>query len=267
MRRMLFYIAIMWFAGACSLSTDVDIKLPTQHSYYVVESILRKGRPIDLSLVQSVRMDDQLIYNFVWNAKVSVSYDGQSVPLMGFLFCRAEDNVMINYTSNVVAPYETGKTIKLLIRTDTAMLSASTVVPPSFRLKESKIEKGVIKIAVDGSEDFKNQYYSIVARFYKPDAKFGQVSTLYNKSESGESDQLLELNTPNYAYDSVWLSVKRIAPDYYRYLYSVDKAFDAYYDPFTIPMKISTNINGGLGVFTVVDEKIVTIKNPEKSLN
>ena len=85
MKTPLLILLIMFCTTSCKLDSDVDITLPTQKKYHIVEAILKTDKDMSLLLTQSNRMNDIVMLNFVWYAQASFIINNDTIPLTNYL--------------------------------------------------------------------------------------------------------------------------------------------------------------------------------------
>lgn len=261
MIRSLLAVFCLLSLGSCELNTSVDVALPQQQRFKVVNAILRPGQPMDMSLMQSITLNDKLSYGFVFGATIHIFLDGKEVPLSGFLYLRQRDNVIVNYSSTVLLPVDQGGVLSLQIVSDEDTITATTTMPRPILVTSCRIDDDQVVVTLPADENPTGQLYKLDAFVYHDGDKISRYSDTFNCSTESGAPFSIKLRLPtSITRDSTKVVVARINSDYYSYLYTIGKAFDAFYDPFTVPLEIKSNVKGGTGIFTVVDDKLFWFK-------
>ena len=262
MKQIVHIASIAMLLASCQLSNDVDLRLPDQKSFYVVEAVLKPGKPMELSFIESIRMNDAASLNFVWNADARFIQGNDTIPLMNFLFLRKEDSVVVNYTSKRLLPYQTNGSLTLFLKKGNDTLTATAHFIKPVTAKSCKVNGLDIDATIENSFASNDRFFRMEAFLYQPNKKKRpRYSQIYNLNNCIASELLLHLKVGNVARDSLKVVISHISKEHYEYLYSSNRAFDAYFDPFAVPTQIKSNIKGGLGIFTVVSEDTLSFKS------
>ncbi len=251
---------LLLLLASCQLSEEASVTLPAQNRFYVVEAVLKPGAPMELSFTESIRMNDIASLNFVWNADAFFVLNSDTIRLTNFLFNR-HDGVMVNYTSNVLLPYWNTGNLTLYLRKGTDTLTATARLIKPIAVRSCKVNGLDIDVTVDNIYEGNDRFFRMEAVLYKLDSKPARYSQLYNLASSSSSELPLHLKVGDVQRDSLKVVVSHISREHYEYFYSCERAVDAYFDPFTVPTQVKSNIKGGMGIFTVADERAVLFKS------
>lgn len=262
MKQIFHIIGTVMLLASCQLSNDVDVKLPDQKSFYVVEAILKPGKPMELSFIESIRMNDVASLNFVWNADAFFIHNCDTIPLTNYLFLRKEDSVMVNYTSQRLLPYQGNGILKLFLKKGNDTLTAIAHFIKPVTVKSSKVNGLDIDATIENNFANDDRFFRMEAFLYQPNKKGKpRYSQIYNLNNTTTSVLPLHLKVGNVVRDSLKVVISHISKEHYEYLYSSNRAFDAYFDPFAVPSQIKSNIKGGLGIFAIVSEDTLSFKS------
>lgn len=257
MRKLTCMTVFLLVLASCKLNDDVSVHLPDQKSFYVVEAILKPGRPMELLFSQSNRMNDIASLSFVWFADACLTINNDTIPLTNYLFLRKDDSVMINYTSNVLLPAWNDGSIRLRLVKDNDTITATSRFVKSVDVKRCTADGLDVDATISNGYDNSERFFMVEAFLYKQNKKVAQYSQVYDKSRSDGAELQLHLRVGDVKRDSLKVVISHISREHYEYLYSCNRAVDAYFDPFTVPVQIKSNIRGGLGIFAVVQEQTV----------
>jgi hypothetical protein len=255
-------LAGLLLLASCKLNDDVSLALPSQQRYYVVEAILHPGQPMELLFSESNRMSDIASLSFVWFADACLAIGTDTIPLTNYLFLRKADSVMVNYTSQVPLPnlHSGSIALRLVKDRDTLTATARFVKPVEV---ESCTASGLdVTATLRNIYDSHDRFFRVEAFLYQPNSKkISRYAQLYNLSSATDPALTLHMRVDNVPRDSLQVVVAHLSREHYEYLYSCSRAVDAYFDPFTVPTQIKSNISGGLGIFAVVQQQPFLLKS------
>lgn len=262
MKRYYYLLGTILLLVGCQLSNDVEVKLPKQNSFYVVEAVLKPGKPMELSFIESIRMSDVASLNFVWLADAYFVQNNDTTRLLNYLFLRKEDSVMVNYTSKAQLPKLESGDLKLFLCKGNDTITATARFIKPITIKSCTVNGLDIDATIDNCYASNDRFFRIEAVLYQSQKNDPhRYSRIFNLNESTTQELLLQLKVGNVKRDSLKIVVSHITKEHYEYLYSSNRAFDAYFDPFAVPTQIKSNIKGGLGIFTVVTEDTLSFKS------
>lgn len=262
MNKIIYVVVVIaLFFTACT--KDADVKLPAVESKLVISSFLS---PQDTIIKVEVTMSQPLYNNSnsgqfsaITNATVQIN-DGTNTQTLAY---NSTDNYY--YVSTSLFPITTGTTYYLTVSTpDGKNVNASTTIPvqnstlsySSHQVVDPNGERYNLETSwndTPGTED----YYRIV--FYNKDYYSGSSDTSYwaslseNYSDKGKDGGSFNQNSEIYVYSSTGtvegeLYLIHASKEYYLFH---SKLLDAAYSgsPFSEPVQMYSNINGGYGVF------------------
>ncbi|WP_320054393.1 DUF4249 family protein [uncultured Acetobacteroides sp.] len=256
------FLAGLLLLASCKLNDDVNLALPSQQRYYVVEAILHPGQPMELLFSESNRMSDVASLSFVWFADACFAIGTDTISLTNYLFLRKADSVMINYTSQVPLPNLHSGSIALRLVKDRDTLTATTRFVKPVEVESCTVSGLDITATLRNSYDSHDRFFRVEAFLYQSSSKkIPRYTQLYNLGSDTSPELALHMRVGNVPRDSLRVVVSHISREHYEYLYSCSRAVDAYFDPFAVPTPIKTNISGGLGIFAVVQQQSFLLKS------
>lgn len=262
MKTPLLILLIIFCTTSCKLDSDVDITLPTQKKYHIVEAILKTDKDMSLLLTQSNRMNDIVMLNFVWYAQASFIINNDTIPLTNYLIFDKENNTVINYLSKTPLPKFTYGDIKLLIIKDKDTITSTSHFIKPISIKSWTVNGVDINVTIPNIYDSADRFFRIETFTYHSKEKItSRYAQLYNLAKNNEELLNIHMKVGKIKRDSIKIIISHITKEHYEYLYSCNRAIDAYFDPFTVPTPIKTNVKGAIGIFTVVDEKYISLKS------
>jgi hypothetical protein len=252
------FLVLIGLSSCGSLETNVEVELPKYERKLVVECYLEKGKPYRLLLTESVGYTDPEIIPFVNRAFVTISRNGQIDTLKYQTTIDSLTFKIYNYSSSKILSDTSDVPFDLYIkdRQGRVVTASTRFTPPLiidsiyYKFSASQPEKARITARVKANPTEENVY-----RF------FLNVKDSITGTQSSRilDDRLLqngEINTTTtYRFDkgdSVWVNVHRVDKAYQEYYSSVRGAFNANFNPFSQPISIKGNINGGIGIFTAI---------------
>lgn len=273
---------------SCDLTQEVTIDLPDYESEVVVESYLQPGLPFSVVLTQSVSFFDELQLIYVEGATVTVSYNNQrdtltelTIPLntpglellldttllRGFQSFLGDGITIYGSLSPVPALYETPFTLEV-ITPDGKELSAKTVIPSPIDFEEPVIrfdddnERALLLTQFQDDGNRRNFYRRILSK-REEQIEANEDGTTDTTWVSNELQDFLvddelgngELQTFGTAFDfvrgdTVVQTIYSVTEAYFDFVTTRDAALGASLSPFGQPAQLTSNIQGGQGIFT-----------------
>lgn len=249
--RNLLPVILLLLAG-CQLNESVSLTLPPQSPKFVVEAILKPGMPMELTFIESSMMNDTISSSYVKGATAFFVVDNDTIRLKNQLYIRPEDNVVINYTSSVPLPNRESGSIALLVASGTDTLSAHAYFIKPITIKECRATGLDVAVTIDNIYESEERLFRMEVYLYREKKREAKHYQIYNLSKETTPELTLQLKVGDTKRDSLKVVLSHISHEHYEYIYSYTRALDAYYNLFTVPTPIKTNIRGGVGVFTVV---------------
>jgi len=280
---------------ACNLTQEVDLELPEYDPQVVVECYLQPGQPYLLTLVESTGYFEDVELNYVRDAIVTITHEGQTDtlqplefrfddPLLGLLIDTAQLGILrpilgdglYFYGSFTPVPTDYNSDFALKVRlTDGRELSSVTqILPPvpidtvEWRFDEDSLAFSLTKVQDNPNQA--NYYRRLLQRRERRISQDGQDTTWVSDVEQDftlddefSNGELLTFGTPFvYRYqDTLINTLYHITADYYRFITTRDAAITASFSPFGQPAVVYSNIEGGMGIFTGIsfDRKVTVI--------
>lgn len=264
-------IALVLFLVSCNSKKEIDLKLPPYKPQYIVECYLTPNEPFRLLLSQSSGIENSIPLNPLIFADVRVFHKNDTIlfddfPVVDTAFYKA-----YNYVSNSIVEYDTINPyfLEIKIRNSNEVLRAQTRF-----LKRPKINKigmstidGIdisLNLSIDDVSKSENNYYYFMIidslKRYDFEARPRNSALLDDKLVT---DRQIGIYS-SYKYnegESLITRVYNITKEHYDFLASVDEAQNANGNPFGRPTFITSNVSGGVGIFTTLnyDEKKIVI--------
>ncbi|RMG69395.1 MAG: DUF4249 domain-containing protein [Bacteroidetes bacterium] len=293
--RYPFLLLLPLWLMACNLTQEVDLELPEYDPQVVVECYLQPGQPYLLTLVESTGYFEDVELNYVRDAIVTITHEGQTDtlqplefrfddPLLGLLIDTAQLGILrpilgdglYFYGSFTPVPTDYNSDFALKVRlTDGRELSSVTqILPPvpidtvEWRFDEDSLAFSLTKVQDNPNQA--NYYRRLLQRRERRISQDGQDTTWVSDVEQDftlddefSNGELLTFGTPFvYRYqDTLINTLYHITADYYRFITTRDAAITASFSPFGQPAVVYSNIEGGMGIFTGIsfDRKVTVI--------
>lgn len=239
-----------WCVG-CHDSNYLNMDIPMQIPAIVVEGYLTEGHPCEITISRNNLMDDELIFQSVWNASVSLSDGQDTLSLLNIYYTNVNRSLLVNYRHDTSPEKLLGDTLNLSIATkDGDWLTAQTPRLSKITICEAIKRENDLLIRGDVVNNCFSGYLRVDGCFYDSKANPVRVSKFFDCTSAMLPNVLLPWPAGLSDLDSVKITVFHIHEAYFRYQQSVDHAVNAYHDPFFVPENIQSNIKGGIGIFT-----------------
>lgn len=244
---------VAYSISGCIPDEKIDVNLPYGEKAIMVEAYLTPDHPYQLLLTENNLLTEELIPRLVKNAQINISTEQGTINLPPLNDTYSSERYYYNYQSEELM-HQTNNTIKLTIETpDGQTLSAYTETVRPITIRSASIKSWGVNILSDGYTEPKERYYALSVVFMRTD---GSLITKTHKHffDYSETDNkmlsftILEENSAR--YDSARVELMHITKEFYEFNRTIEQAYSANVDNFTVPTPIEGNIYGGLGLFT-----------------
>nr|WP_320117686.1 DUF4249 domain-containing protein [uncultured Marinifilum sp.] len=247
--KLLLILMVLSFS-ACALNNDADIEFPDAEKKLMMECYLTPGKNFELRLMESNSFEEDLVLQLAWNADVRISSDDSEIKLLNILNSNRNTNYVYNYGISKLVPDNYSGNYSLDIITEQGeRVSATTSAVEFIPIKEVHEEGNEVKLSFCIPENTKEKYFSIIA-----EGEYDEEKKLIIEDFDGSNwtSQDVELSLRGNFQDWQNLKVKllHITSHYFEFKKSINEAHDANIDPFTVPTEVSSNVEGGYGIFT-----------------
>lgn len=293
-------IGLSIFLGACNLQQDIDLELPTYDSEYVVESYLQVGQPFFLTLTRSQPYFNDIEIEFVRDADVTITHEGRVFDLEPQELALGDPNLIglgvdtmtlsvlrpllgdtvVFYASIFPVPesYDTDFDLKISLPDGEELSATTQILRPVMidSLVQQQNDNDTLSLLLTFFTDDGAQadYYRRVLEVREERERTAQDGTTSTERvTSVEQDFITDdaiYNGQPFAFgtgfqyapgDTLINTLYHMTFDHFRYIETRDAAVAASLSPFGQPAVISSNIKGGLGIFTGIsfDQQIAVI--------
>jgi len=261
MKRIWFYIWLVFSILSCDMKKTVDVVIPAYTGEYVVECYVQNGKPVSLLASKSISYFETT-YPDVINSNVVIS----SNQFLDSLFYRSflDKNTYLdtfelktfNYRGKKIVNEQVGNKLFLNIKNqDGSQIIASTSMPMVVEIdsmnysysEESK--KYSLKVLFKDNQAVSDYYRLIVninGNIYGAraiDYTFTDQNLLTSKGAVITSYRFNEK-------DTLYATLYHLTKEHYDFMSSARNADNANGNPFAQPAAIKSNITGGIGIFT-----------------
>ena len=245
------------FLTSCDLEKVVNIDLPEYTPQLSIEWYIEAGKPYKMTLTESVSYFDSARLPIINGALVVVSYNGISDTLRnGFL---QDSNRLFNYFSSKIAPTKVGTVFNMYIKEKDGKgreARARTVLLPVAPIDSLRLlwnQSDTLASVLTTIKDDPNQVNYYRRFLHKGDTRKSPESRAWFTDRSAVNGRVSIGSRFGYKRgDTVIVTAYHLTKDYYDFIQSADNAEDANGSPFEQPSAITTNIQGGIGIFTTI---------------
>jgi len=248
------------FLQACnSLETNIDVDLPAYDRKLVVECYITAGKPYKMLLTESVSYFDKATVPVVNFAKVYITHAGVTDTLKFKTVIDSASLKVYNYQSTTIAPDDANQPFALYIKDlQGRIVTATTKLPPPlvvdtvyYKFRPSgDTSKASITARINAKTGEEN-----IFRFFLNVKDSIEVTTSSRIIDDRfvRNDTISTFTTYRFERgDSIWVNIYRINQEYYDFYTSSRAAFNANISPFSQSVRLKSNIEGGIGIFTAV---------------
>jgi hypothetical protein len=237
--------------SGCYLTEETDIEIPDQVEGILVEGYLTPDYPVEISVLRNNLMNNELILNSIWNAKVIITDETDTLNLLNIFYRNRYRNILVNYVNESLPGILTGNILHLKIVTKEGdPLSAETQIVAPIEILSAGIENSSLHLTKEIRNGGFTGYLRIDIISYERDSVSYFRSDFLDLKESSSDEIQISLSAKTDQADSVHVKIFHITGEYYKYAVSVSNSLNAFYDPFVIPEDIKSNIKNGIGIFT-----------------
>ena len=237
-----------FFAASCEPNID-NLNLPVPQRYTILECYLTPDYPPELTLTNSINLDEELLIRNLWYADVKIYSGEETYPLKNIFYIKPDRKIIVNYRADDTLRIGTHKQFELSVITrEQVKLSAKTGIVAPVRITECLVEENRIDVGYS-VENGKADYLNLSVFTFAAGKKRDDVIRYFDAREfSGQMISIPWKHQSN--YDLMIITLCNIQKDYYDYSVSVQNAVSAYHDPLLTPESIKSNVEGGVGIFT-----------------
>ncbi|MBN2349287.1 MAG: DUF4249 family protein [Bacteroidales bacterium] len=247
--RCFTYIILLLTLFACELERDLDIPLPTGEKYYTLEAYLVHNEPYQTLLFRSNTMQGPVVFDLVWNASVKIINNTDTIRLSNIIQTDNTNNYIYNYYNDKLVDRNTaGYELSIITKTSDT-LSAFSLSVPEVEIDSFRVMNNLLSVFTNNTNLPGSNYYMI--RYYTyPLGENVHQQKVFDYSEKPEGLVQIDFPLSSDSIDSLYVNLYRINQTAFNYHISIEKAYAANHDPFTIPGPIQGNIKNGFGIFT-----------------
>ena len=284
---MVRYLIILSFILLTACSKEITINMPIPETKIVVEGSIENGSPPLVMLTNNQpyfsSIDLQNLDTlFVKGADVSIELEGVNYPLTQLSIpVDAQNNIYIYTSFSLIG--EIGKTYSLIVSKENKILRATTTIPNPvdidslYWLPHPKFDEGNDSLAslhaIFQDPDSMGNYYRYFTKRNSEDYKSGYFGSVWDDLVfNGQKfdvpfergmNRTEEFDPSTYSYfwkgDTVCLKISSLEKSTFSFWRTLEQDIGSNGNPFGIPTKVMTNIEGGLGVWCGYGSSIDTI--------
>jgi hypothetical protein len=267
---ILYGFFLLLILAACNLEKTIEVPLPPYTSMPVVECYLEPGQPYRLSLAESSGYFDAPSLPLIDGARVVIRYGDQQVQLRNAVQIDTAERRFFNYVSDRLVPETEGLEFSLEVedRRGRKLNATARTMPRvpidtvEWKFNRDTLANLLIKFQDTGQS--RNYYRLIVHRgrlSSSPEVNFVLTDQLL------DGRQIVVGTAFRYRpKDTVTVSLYHIENAFYNFIQSSESSARANGNPFAQPGLVVSNIDGGLGIFTVLSrsrKRLELPANPE----
>lgn len=247
---------------SCNDNSNINITIHEQIPIIVIEGYLTPNLPTEITVARNNLMDDELIFQSIWNAKVVITDLIDTLNLPNIYYTNKNRDLLVNYCNEEKTIFFTEDTLYLFVKTvDGDTLTAQTSKVENIQINKIQLSNDQLQIKGLIANDKFSGFLRLDVESFSSDTVFHSETRFYDCSQNMTPDIVFPLSSSLLdKADSLNIRLFHINRAYYSYQTSVDNAVSAYHDPFLIPESIKTNINGGTGIFTYYTFDLCQIK-------
>lgn len=260
----LFMLLVL--ASGCEMQQDIEVDMLAHEPVTLVECYLEPGQPARLLATKSVGFFDTLEIMAADDLQVSLFENGRHIQLENRYYGDSLYYDIFNYISSDTVQFKEGAQWELVVHRQEEEIARGTArFLPKPRIKDISFTlsaDSILNLSIQVEDDpTQENYYRLRVYMKNMLPSFGFTGLWNDQAATGN---LLKISTgPSIKanVDSIIVSLYHIDKEYYTFLRSVQKAYDANYNPFAQPANLESNIQGkAMGIFTTISGVTDTIR-------
>lgn len=244
---------------SCALKEDADFDFPKSQNNLMVEAYLCPDNNYQLVLMESNNLSEELFLNLNWDAKVYIYKGDEKIRLLNILNKDDSSLYMYNYGAPQDVPLLYDGDFKLEIETsEGCRITGFTPTVTPILINEVKTADELIDVSFLNDIVKYQRYYLVVAEGICDDENVLESQYLdFSGMEAGMITAQLKGDFSS--WESVTIKLYHITKENFEFQESIIDAHSANQDPFTVPAKVRSNLEGAIGIFTyyTVDSLVV----------
>ena len=254
------FLGLTALLTGCGLQKDVDVELPAEPAQLVVECYLENGQIPELTVTETVPYLSAPNVTLLTDVTVTLTSPSGSTETLRFLPGQNRlTRKFYTHRGQRALRIQPGDTWRInVVDTKGRQVTGSATMPTTvpFETVEWKFN------------DQPNPKAMVTAKFQDPpgpgdayrfqihrDSVSGERETDYMPDDRLLDGQLVTLGT-SYEFepeDTLFVTLYHLERPYYRFMQSVDDAQSANGNPFGQPAAVQSTVQGGMGVFTILN--------------
>ena len=236
--------------ASCVLSNDADIEFPGSDQTLMLECYLTPGRNFELRLMENNNFKDDIVLQLVWNADISISSQNQDVNLRNILNIEESTKYVFNYGVPELVPNDySGDYILDIVTENGEHLKAKTHTVEFVPILNAVEEDNTLSVSFELTDKIIERYFVVIAEG-ESDEDLEQIVEDFDLSQLNNGNVSLSLRGDFMNWNTLKLKLLHIDKEHFLFRKSIDNAYSANIDPFTVPTQLNSNTEGGLGIFT-----------------
>lgn len=244
------YCLFLLILNSCLLKDDADFDFPQSPNRLMVEAYLCPGENYQLVLMESNSLAEELFLHLNWRAKVYIYKGDEKICLYNMINRNENTLYMYNYGTPQNIPLSYDGDFKLEIETNEGnyIIGSTSVVAP-VHINKVKVQENLIDVSFLNDVNKSQRYYLLLAEGIcdKEDVSERQYLD-FREMNSGMVIGQLKGNFSS--WESLTVKLFHITKENFEFQESLLDAQNANRDPFMVPTKIKSNLEGAMGVFT-----------------
>lgn len=251
-------MGLLLLTSACEMQQDIEVKVPAHEPVTLIECYLEPGAPARILATKSVAFFDSVELVPADDLQISLFENGQPIQLENKYQGDSVYYNVFNYISSHKVNFDENARWELVVRRQEEEIARGTAqFLPKPKIKSINYQlsaDSLLSLEIEVEDNpLQENYYRLRVRTMDMIPSSGFRGLWNDQTASGNT---LKLNTGpglKAKTDTIIISLYHIDKSYYTFMRSVQKAYDANYNPFAQPANLESNLRGpAMGIFTAV---------------
>ncbi len=261
MKKLGYFCLMVCFGPmiSCQLGERLDVRDMGDAPGYFLECYCQPGEMYEMTATRIAPIAEAQVLDYSLKFDVRI-WDGEEIKLNHSLFTKPGTDFIYNYaTSHCLDPELTDTIYLCATAPGGEKLTAKTAVPEAVKIDTVILERDCLQIFFKTSVHKEQNFYALTVNWNGEGKKYGHIRFLDGYTE--EQWVRYELLIPEKErQDSLVVGLKRMTEEGFKYQYSLHEANMAGNESMFLPVELSGNISGALGIFTCYTADRVRVK-------
>lgn len=249
---------MLLLGSGCEMQENIVVNLPPHEPVTLIECYLEPGVPARILATQSVSFFDSLELVPADGLQITLYENAKQIPMQNMYLGDSIYYNIFNYISSEAVHHNENARWELVVRRqekEIARAVARFLSKPKIKSINYQLDAdSLLSVQVQLEDNpLQENFYRLRIHTKNMVPSHGFRGLWNDKTATGNTLQMNTGKALKAHNDTLIVSVYHIDEAYYNFKRSVQKAYDANYNPFAQPANLESNLQGeAIGIFTAV---------------